>query len=199
MFDISGYINRQFFKIRTRISLFKGNTCARLFCYINNIRLGKKVLFYGRPIISRYQNSQINIGGNTSFRSDHTCMLGHKTPCIIRTRRKNAKISIGENCGFNAAVISAIISIEIGNNVKIGFNTTIIDYDGHSIFDHQKSGNCLPIVIKDNVFVGMNVAILKGVTIGEGAVIGANSVVTSNIPPNVIAAGNPCSIIKSKY
>ena len=53
-----------------------------------------------------------------------------------------------------------------------------------------------PIAIGNNVWIGMNCVIMRGVTIGENAVIGANSVVTKNIPANVIAAGSPCKVIK---
>jgi acetyltransferase-like isoleucine patch superfamily enzyme len=52
------------------------------------------------------------------------------------------------------------------------------------------------VVIGDNVWLGVNSVVLKGVTIGKNSVIGANSVVTRDIPPNVIAAGNPCKVIK---
>jgi acetyltransferase-like isoleucine patch superfamily enzyme len=48
----------------------------------------------------------------------------------------------------------------------------------------------------NNVGLGVNVIVMKGVTIGDNSVIGANSVVTKNIPANVIAAGNPCKVIR---
>ena len=54
------------------------------------------------------------------------------------------------------------------------------------------------IIIGNNVWIGMNCVIMRGVTIGENAVIGANSVVTKNIPANVIAAGSPCKVIKDR-
>ena len=53
-----------------------------------------------------------------------------------------------------------------------------------------------PITIKDNVWIGGDVTILPGVTIGEGSVIGAKSLVTKDIPANVIAVGNPCRIVR---
>ncbi len=54
-----------------------------------------------------------------------------------------------------------------------------------------------PVLIGDNVFIGYSVTILKGVQIGNNSIIGANSVVTKSIPANVMAAGNPCKVIKS--
>jgi galactoside O-acetyltransferase len=56
----------------------------------------------------------------------------------------------------------------------------------------------IPITIGNNVWIGMNSVIMRGVTIGENSIIGANSVVTKDIPANVIAAGNPCKVIKER-
>ena len=53
-----------------------------------------------------------------------------------------------------------------------------------------------PITIKDHVWIGSNTTVLPGVTIGENSIIGAGSVVTKDIPANVIAAGNPCRILR---
>ena len=54
-----------------------------------------------------------------------------------------------------------------------------------------------PVIIYDNVWIGGNVTILPGVKINQGAIIGAGSVVTEDIPPYVIAVGNPCRVIRS--
>lgn len=73
-------------------------------------------------------------------------------------------------------------------------NTLITDSDWH--LDDPRSGKPKAVTIGDNVWLGEGAKILKGVTIGENSVIGAGAVVTKSIPANVIAAGNPCKVIK---
>ncbi|MBC8035153.1 MAG: acyltransferase [Chitinophagaceae bacterium] len=106
----------------------------------------------------------------------------------------SARITIGESCGFSGTVIGAFRSITIGNNVRCGANTLITDSDWHA--DDLRSGEPASVEIEDNVWLGVNSVVLKGVTIGANTIIGANSVVTRSIPSNVVAAGNPCRIIR---
>ena len=87
----------------------------------------------------------------------------------------------------------------------IGGGVTIIDSDFHSMdyndwFTDNDALNAksLPVIIEDNVFIGMNSIILTGVHIGKGAIIGAGSVVTKDVPENCIAGGNPCVVIKKR-
>lgn len=88
--------------------------------------------------------------------------------------------------------------------VSIGANAFIapgvcIACAGHSIDLVQRSmgvGTSAPITIEDNVWIGANATICGGVTIGEGSVIGAGSVVTKDIPAGVVAAGNPCRVLR---
>lgn len=89
--------------------------------------------------------------------------------------------------------------IKIGDNVLCGANTLITDFDWHGLHpDHRRSGEPepKPIVIEDNVWLCINVMVMKGVTIGKNSIIGAGSIVTNDIPANVIAAGIPCRVIK---
>jgi galactoside O-acetyltransferase len=58
------------------------------------------------------------------------------------------------------------------------------------------AGKHAPVIIEDDVFVGMHSLILKGVTIGRGSVVGAGSVVSRDVPPGVIVAGNPAQVIR---
>lgn len=173
------------------------NSYYKLITRNTNIKLGNNANFWGFTKFSNNKDSYIFIGNNCTFRSSHTSnLIGINRPCILSTHGgDNNKIIIGNDCGFSGTVIGAFTQITIGNNVKCGANTLITDSDWHQ--EDPRSGPPKPIVIGDNVWLGVNAVVLKGVTIGENTVIGANSLVVKDIPANVIAAGNPCKVIKS--
>jgi acetyltransferase-like isoleucine patch superfamily enzyme len=83
--------------------------------------------------------------------------------------------------------------ITIGKHVRIGWDCIIMDRDYHSLpgFPEEET---LPVNIRDNVWIGCRVIILKGVTIGEGAIVGAGSVVTKDVDPNTVVVGNPAQL-----
>ena len=85
--------------------------------------------------------------------------------------------------------------IEIGNNVCISDNVQIRDSDNHLIKGKEQEST-KPIVIKDNVWIGMGAIILKGVTIGEGAIIAAGAVVNKDVQPHTLVGGVPAKLIK---
>ena len=106
-------------------------------------------------------------------------------------------ISIGEGCYFNAG--TTFIDdwkIEIGKNCLFGPNVTLCT-TGHPISpNHRMDGMySFPIKIGNTCWIGANVIVLPGVTIGDNTVIGAGSVVTKDVPDYTIAAGNPCRVI----
>jgi acetyltransferase-like isoleucine patch superfamily enzyme len=91
--------------------------------------------------------------------------------------------------------------ITIGDHVALGANSVVIDTDFHPLTTEARridssAGKTAPVVIENEVFIGMNCLILKGVTIGQGSVVGANSVVTRDVPPGYIVAGNPARVIR---
>ena len=160
------------------------------------VKLGNKISFVGTISYRKFGNSTIEIGNNCTFLSSHNSnWIGVYTPCILSTIADGAQLVIGNNCGFSGTVIGSGKSIKIGNNVRCGANTLITDSDWH--LDDLRVGEDKPIIIEDNVWLGYGVKVLKGVHIGENTVIGAGSIVTKSIPANVIAAGNPCKVIKS--
>lgn len=85
----------------------------------------------------------------------------------------------------------------MGDNVRIGPNVGLISAN-HCPDDFDKWIKTKPIVIGNNVWIGMNSTVLAGIKIGSNVIIGANSIVTKDIPDNSIAAGNPCKILSEK-
>ena len=108
-------------------------------------------------------------------------------------------IEVGDNffSNYNLTILD-VAKVRIGDNAQIAPNVSIYTA-GHPI--HPESRNSgyeygIDVTIGDNVWIGGNVCIMPGVTIGNNVVIGAGSVVTKDLPDNVIAAGNPCRIIR---
>jgi acetyltransferase-like isoleucine patch superfamily enzyme len=180
-----------------RLSIFKwySGIFARTSAYFKGISLGKHCEFYGRPYFYRSSNSSITLGNRCRLRSDHVSnLIGVNHRCIISTLASGAVIKIGDNTGMSGASIGAAREIIIGANVLIGANCIITDNDWHDsvYFSEHK-----PVIIHDHAWIGVNCTILKGVEIGENSIIGAHSLVNKSIPANVVAAGNPCKVIKN--
>ncbi len=108
-------------------------------------------------------------------------------------------ITVGDNfyANFDCVLLDAG-GIEIGNNVLFGPRVGI--YTTRHAFDatERAAGACFtkPVIIGDNVWVGAGVHMDHGIKIGNNSIIGAGSVITRDIPPNVVAAGAPCRIIR---
>lgn len=122
------------------------------------------------------------------------------------------RVRIGNYCYFTNAVLLCEMEIVVGNYVLIGWNTTIADTDFHPIAPAARIADaiacsplgkgrprpriaCKPVVIEDDVWIGPNATILKGVRIGAGAIVEAGSLVTRDVPPGARVIGNPAQII----
>jgi len=125
---------------------------------------------------------------------------------------QKGRITIGDFCYFTNAVLLCEQELRFGNYVVIGWNTTIADSDFHPLSPAERivdavacsplgqntrrpSIACHPVVIEDDVWIGPNATILKGVTVGAGSWIEAGSLVTRDVPAGSRVLGNPAQII----
>lgn len=138
----------------------------------------------GTGILKMMENSEINVKNDFDIFSDHHIIL-----------MKNAKLNLGSGYINYGLKIRCFKEITIGENVAISENFTIWDSDAHEIIGHQ-SESAQPIKIGNHVWIGVNVTILKGVSIGDGAIIAAGAVVTKDIPAKCLAGGVPAKVIK---
>jgi len=167
--------------------------------------VGVGVCLYPESRIWNLQNRRkaIEVGKQSHIRGQ-LVVLGH-----------GGIIQIGERCfvGEESRIWSAS-SIAIGNRVLVSHGVNIHDNDSHSLSAASRylhftqillTGHpavlddvcSAPIVIEDDVWIGFNATILKGVTIGKGAIVGAASVVTKDVESYTIVAGNPARVIGS--
>lgn len=127
------------------------------------------------------------VGKNVFIEPDFICEMGNN-------------ISIGDNVFMNfGCIIFDMGDVIIGNNVMFGPRVGI--YTTNHAFDpDERIANVViskPVHIGNRVWVAADVKIVQGVTIGDDSIIGAGSVVTKDIPAGVIAAGNPCRVIRA--
>lgn len=131
----------------------------------------------------------------------------------------NGNISIGDRTFIGGGRFISINQIHIGSDVMFSWGCTVMDNDAHSLdwrnrvndvadwkrgLDEKRIGvykdwsnvESAPIRVEDKCWIGFDVIILKGVTIGEGAVVAAGSVVTKDVAPYTLVAGNPARFIK---
>lgn len=164
-------------------------------CFGKNLQVYKKVYL-------QIRKGNLYIGNNFTLTSGGCInpLCRNVRACIYISHK--GIINIGDNVGMSSPCIWVKNSLTIGNNVNIGGNCIIMDNDVHQINyierrTHKGMVNSAPVIIEDDVWLGANVMVLKGVTIGARSIIGAGSVVTKSIPADCIAAGNPAIVIKS--
>ena len=131
------------------------------------------------------------------------CRINGRVPWPVHFTSRilyHKNISVGNRSapGMNSGCyIQARNGINIGHNFRIGPGVGLIS-SNHDIGDYDVYSKDKPMKIGDNVWIAMNSVVMPGIKIGDNVVIGANSVVTRDVPSNVIAAGNPCRVIREK-
>lgn len=142
-----------------------------------------------------YPGTRINIHNNVYLRSNpngyHT---GMPFPTTLIADVPGASISVGENCRLNGVYIHSQQSIQIGENCVIAAGVNIMDSNGHQVNSSNRTigrDKPQPIIIGNNVWIGLNAIILKGSVIGDNSVVAAGSVVKGVFPNNSLIQGNP--------
>lgn len=168
-----------------------------------NVKLGRRTLLSGSHSFLRFRSRKkpaLAIGHDCTMDGVHFA-LGEK-----------AKVTIGNYCCFSNALLLCELELRIGSYVVIGWNATIADSDFHPISPALRIADtiaCSPlakgrvrppivmkrVVIEDDVWIGPNATILKGVRIGSGAFIEPGALVTRNVPPRARVQGNPAQVI----
>lgn len=150
---------------------------------------------------NRHRPDSITIGPGSHIRGE------------LFTSPHGGHVTMGSHCylGDNSRIWSAV-RVSIGDRVLIRHNSSIFDSDTHPMAPADRHRHFVemttkgrlskvdlreePVLIEDDVWIGCNAVILKGVTIGRGAVIGAGSIVTHDVPPYAVAAGNPARVVR---
>ncbi|EOJ0049602.1 TPA: acyltransferase [Enterobacter hormaechei] len=182
--------------------LLRSFVSIRLKSY-KNLKVGKGVLINKMPLVNIHKEAKVIIGERCTINSQNNGYhVGMFMPTKLMADRAGALIKIGSQTRIHGSCLHAYKSIIIGERCLIAANCQIIDCNGHLLsFQNIKnrintSDDGEGITIGDDVWIGTGVIILPGVSIGTGSVIAAGSVVTKNIPPMVIAGGNPAKVIK---
>lgn len=187
-----------------RLNQFAG-ACTLLFFRLvyPDLSVGRGATIWGRFEMMIMPGGRITIGDHLHMVSSparYTITLYSR--CSL-TAFGGGAIHIGNRVGLNGTAITSKKRIEIGDGTMIAANVIVVDSDFHTQWPPEArwttstAATDAEVRIGRNVWIGMNTLVLKGSTIGDGAIIGAGSVVVGDIPPNVIAAGNPARVLRA--
>lgn len=168
----------------------------------SNVVMEGEVIINGVPMIDIRKGSKLYLGNGVMLTSrNRGYHMNISAPVKLFADRPGAEIRIGDETRIAGSCIHCWRSIVIGKRCLIAGNCQIVDSNGHDLsFPNVKNrlrttGSSYPVVIEDDVWIGSGSIVLPGVRIGRGAVIGANSVVSANVPPMVVARGNPAEVV----
>lgn len=174
--------------------------CKKLtYSFFNSNTTTEGAFISHQPVVLRGKG-KIIVGDNVNVGVINSPYF-YNSYAYIEARNKDSILKFGSNIHINNGF--SIVSekkIEIEDEVLIGFNCHIIDSDFHNLDPKKRletDPNPKEVLIKKNVFIGNNVSILKGITIGENSVVANGAVVTESCPDNVIIGGIPAKVIKN--
>jgi len=152
--------------------------------------LGPRSRIWGRVIV--HNNGTLLIGDRVR--------IAAKIAPVELAVASGGRLEIGDNVYINCGCsIAATLSVIVGANCNIGSHVSIMDNDFHRMEPERRNEMpaSAPIVLEENVWIGIRAIVLRGVTIGQGSVIGAGSVVVNDVPPRSLAAGVPARVIRT--
>lgn len=178
-------------RFRNIVAVSLGKIWAVRLRFIEGATFPRTLRVIGRPRIRTVPGTYLTVGERTTLnsyaRGYHAAM---HSPVTLILDQLGARIRIGADTRINGALIHAQDSISIGSRVLIAAQTVIIDSNGHVMSPaHERTtrrDSPRPVVIENDVWIGLGVVILPGAHIGHGSVIGANVVVGGTVPPNSI-------------
>ena len=175
-----------------------------------NVRLGPGTLLTGDQLTSAQIFRKFRSQADPAIVIGARCMLDG----VLFNLGEKARVSIGDDCQLEEVFLIAEQEIRVGNRVLIGWRTTIVDADLHPMDLEQRLVDavaispfgraegrsrppfaCQAVEIGDDVWIGPNTTILKGVHIGSGAFVEPGSVVTKDVAPRAHVLGNPAHVI----
>jgi acetyltransferase-like isoleucine patch superfamily enzyme len=202
---LHAYSGDLIFLFYQRYSSFVGKLCITFsqVIYGRRLKVEKPFKVWGWIRFLMLGDGFIKIGANFHCVSNRKrSVITLFSPCHL-TVIDQGQILIGNNVGLNGTTIVSKLKVSIGNNSMIGPNTIIVDHDSHSIWPPtsrwNKQGVASEIIIENDVWIGMNCIILKGVKVGNGSVVAAGSIVLKDVEPNSLYAGNPAVKIKTLF
>jgi acetyltransferase-like isoleucine patch superfamily enzyme len=159
---------------------------------LKGVRGCNKVKVHKKPIIVMKDEGQIALGKNVTLHSNNNYYHAIMSSPVKLFALEGGKIEIGDNTRINGACLHAKKLIKIGNNCLIAANTSILDSNGHNLEPSIRNKPDVPdpIIIANNVWIGLNSIILKGSKIGDNSVISAGSIVKGLIPKNSLYKNN---------
>jgi acetyltransferase-like isoleucine patch superfamily enzyme len=162
---------------------------------LHGVSYGKKLR--GNPCIIKNEG-KIELGTGVFLNSNPDGEL-YRTG--LRAYFASSVIKIGDKCSLNGTIIHSRNAVIIGDNCMFGPGVVILDNDSHNTSIDPKSRRQgqieeTPVVIGNNVWIGMRSIIMKGVNIGDNSIVAAGSIVTKSVPSNSLFGGNPAAFIK---
>lgn len=168
-----------------------------------NVELGPGTIIIGEQAFHRFHSEQ-----PAALRVGEQCTLDG----VHFALGANGRVQIGDFCFFSNTILLCEQELRIGSYVSIGWNTTIADTDFHPLSPSARLEDAIacspagkhrrrppiptaPVIVEDDVWIGPNVTLLKGVRVGAGAFIEPGSLVTRSVPPRARVLGNPARVI----